>query len=845
MGIRVVVAEKPSMGRTIAAALGISGSGRSQIAGEVAGQRVIITWCIGHLVETAQPEHYGAKAWQWKTLPILPERFAHEPVASTKEQYDTVRGLLLRPDVDEVVNATDAGREGQLIFHLVYDLAGCTKPVLRLWTSSLTEDAIREAWRQLKDDKHWLGLTEAARCRQEADWLVGINCTRAQTLAAQAQGKEGVYSIGRVQTPTLAMLVQREKDLRDFKPQDFWKLVATFGLPSGERWEGTWFEREPLPAVPAQPAMSAKADKADKAEKAKEPEERDRFEHPAEPEALAKRLQGQPAVVQQFSKKDERKKPELLYDLTTLQKEANRRLGWTAEQTLERAQQLYEAGLLSYPRTNSRYLTKKDAEDAPAWLSVLARGPYREVVEEIRQMGKGQIPPLPGRFVDDKEVEDHPAITVTNKSPPLRDGQFALPPEQQQLYDMVARRLLAAWFPDRIERKATLIMSVDDPLEPGRVHTFKSVQTDLVDLGWQRIEPPVGRPKAKDAADGEEPAQPQTALPLLKKGQKASTEQLRVDKGQTSRPRPMTEADLLAGMERAGRQLDDEVLRGAMKDCGLGTPATRAAIIETLLQRDYIRRQGRQLRATDKGIALIDGISADALKSPLLTGQWEAAMEEIRRGRAQRPEFMTGIRDFVRAQVDAIRAGASSAAQASARQTGPLPVGSLPPCPECNSPMRKHNWEGQDFASCTQLRKPDCLVRWPLAPDGKPQLPCGRCDGPMRQQRDGVVRCLRCGHQPGRQSTEPEPPLQNCPSCRNVMRAVWSEKKRKWFQFCAVCSGWHDPPQGPLPPEPDARPCACGGQRRPRYSAAKHAWFLQCGLCGGWQWPESQGKVQG
>ena len=456
------------MGRAIAAALGLSGSGRHFIQGRDAdGNPLCVTWCIGHLVQAAEPDAYdpALKSWRLGQLPFLPEQFRYEAASSTGDQWQAVRDLLQREDVTDVVNATDAGREGQLIFHLVYDLAGCARPVQRLWTSSLTDDAIRTAWKAMKPDSAYRGLTDAARCRQEADWLVGINCTRAQTLVARSRGGQGVYSIGRVQTPTLAILVNREKSIRDFVPQDFWTVLATFQPNErSERYVGRWF-------------------------KTVDGKDQERFETEAEALALADRLRSKAGRVTSVSGKAERRKAELLYDLTALQKEANRRFKWSAEHTLEVAQQLYEAKLLSYPRTSSRHLTGDDAKKAPRWLAALDRAPYAPFVDEIRAMNKGQAPPLSKRFVDDKQVEDHSALVVTEKAAPAN-----LPSDQARLYDLVARRLLAAWFGDRVEHKTTILTVVEG-------ESFKTTGAVLQDPGWTRVDPPPSRPKGDDETE--------------------------------------------------------------------------------------------------------------------------------------------------------------------------------------------------------------------------------------------------------------------------------------------------------------------------------------------------------
>ena len=796
------------MGRAIAAALGLQGSGRHFIQGKDAqGQPLCVTWCIGHLVQSAEPDAYdpALKQWRLSQLPFLPETFRYEAAASTNDQWQVVRDLLRRDDIVDVVNATDAGREGQLIFHLVYDLAGADKPVLRLWTSSLTDDAIRTAWRAMKSDTTYNGLTDAARCRQEADWLVGINCTRAQTLVARGSGGQGVYSIGRVQTPTLAILVQRERDIRVFVPKDFWTLQATF-RPHGRdvTYVGRWFRTE-------------------------DGKDNERFDREADALAMAEKLRGLPAQVASVEGRTEKRKPELLYDLTALQKEANRRFKWSAEHTLEVAQELYEAKLLSYPRTNSRHLTQDDAKKAPQWLASLDRGPYAGFVAEVRQMGNGKPPALSKRFVDDKEVEDHSAIVVTEKAPPVGpDGRLTLGDDQARLYDLVARRLLAAWFPDRQEAKTTIVTRVAD-------ETFKTTGAVVKDLGWARVDPAPGKPK-------EEGADEDGGLPVLKKGEKADTLDLAPKAGKTSPPKPMTEADLLTAMQGAGKELDDEALRGAMKDSGLGTPATRANMIETLVKRAYVERKTERkntvLRPTDKGMALIDSIQVEDLTSPLLTGRWEAAMEEIRRGRHDRAAFMADIRQFVTGLVQ--RIAASEVRVNNAVASGPGAV--LGVCQRCGSNLLHAEWQGAHYARCSAVRDPQCRVSYAIDATGRWTVRCPACTGPLSNR--GV--CAWCGRsqEPMPEGRPPWPPVMKCEQCRRVLRVVWSAKSNQWCLRCDPCASWvqvPDPAHIPAAPKPG--PCPqCTEPMAAMWSARKNRWYVACAPCSVASWVDSPAK---
>jgi DNA topoisomerase III len=745
---RLIIAEKPSMGRAIATALGVQGSGRSFIqSGDL-----IVTWCVGHLVEAIEPEGYDPelKRWNLDVLPFFPPEFRYAPITQTKDQFDAVAKLLGREDVQDVVNATDAGREGELIFDLVYRLTACHKPVLRFWTSSLTDEAIREAYGNLKPGEAYAGLRDAARCRQEADWLVGINCTRAQTLVRRRAGGEGVWSVGRVQTPTLAILVNRELEIQDFVPKDFWTLWADFQSEKGP-YKGKWFKKD------------------------EEGKDQDRFGKEEDAKALAERLAGKPGSIASVTARTEKKKPELLYDLTALQKEANKRFGFTAEHTLEVAQDLYEAKLISYPRTNSRHLTEADEKKAIQWLKALAQGQMQELAPFLEDL-RGRWPlKLDKRFVNDKEVEDHSALVPTET--PAR----ALGGDKLKIYELIARRFLAAYFPERIEAKTTVITEVDG-------ETFKTTGTVVKQPGWSVVDPPHARPRKEskpeqkagekpeneESESAEEDEEPDSGeLPLLAKKDPVDVKALRPKAGKTTPPKRMSEGDLLAAMQGAGRLLDDEELRGAMKDSGLGTPATRAAIIETLLKRSYLERKRNVLLPTEKGIALIQSLKAEALKSPQLTGDWEARLEVMRRGGEAREAFMEQVRSFVSQLVGEIR---TSAPRAVFRPAEP-PIGT---CPKCGGGLHLRAWEGRHYVRCAGE---DCRVSFDSDEAGKPLQTCG-CGGPIRSFKDGGKACVLCGTREG----EPAPPPPRpCPKCAKPMRLIPSTRRGQWFLRCSDC----------------------------------------------------------
>jgi DNA topoisomerase-3 len=693
-------------------------------------------------VEDLAPEGYdpALKQWRMDSIPFFPEAFRYAPIEATKDQYQTVAGLMNRDDVDEIVNATDAGREGELIFDLVYRLAGAAKPVLRFWTSSLTDAAILEAYGRMKPGSSYQGLRDAARCRQEADWLVGINCTRAQTLAQQRAGGKGVYSVGRVQTPTLALMVNRELEIQNFVPKDFWTLWAVFQAAAGS-YKGKWFRKEG-----------------------------DRFDTEAAAKAMAAALAGKPGKVASVTARTEKKKPELLYDLTALQKEANKRFGFTAEHTLEVAQALYEAKLISYPRTNSRCLTEADALKIPGWIKAIGQGQLAALHPFVDDLRKRWPVKLDKRFVNDKEVEDHTALVPTES--PARTLQG----DQARIYELIARRFLAAHWPDRIEAKTTIVTRIDK-------EGFKTTGTVVKALGWSEVDPPHGRPKKEKAkdAEGEESEEDEDSgtLPAVAKDEKVETTDLAIKAGQTTPPKRMSEADLLGAMQSAGKELDDDALKGAMKDCGLGTPATRANIIETLLKRAFVERKRNILQPTAKGIELVQSIQAEALKSPQLTGEWEAQMERIRRGEAERGAFMAGIHQFVQEVVGQIK---GAAAKGPKRQFGPV----AGPCPRCGADLHLRDWEGRHYVKCSAGGSdPECRVAYDTDPEGKPLELCRLCRGPVRTTKAGGKVCVLCGKWVA--DLDPDLPEAGVCACGQPMRLIPSTARGKYFRRCGAC----------------------------------------------------------
>jgi len=595
-----VVAEKPSVARDVAAVLGATQRGEGCLVG--AGH--VVTWAIGHLVALAEPGQMRPEwqSWRRDRLPILPEVWPLVVQERVKDQFAAVKKVLADPRVTEVVCATDAGREGELIFRQLYEAAGCTKPVKRLWISSLTPEAIRDGLARLRPAKEYDRLADAARGRSRADWLVGMNFSRAFTLATDEK-----LSVGRVQTPTLAMLVERELAIRAFVPEEYLEVVATFEGETG-RYTGTWFD----PAKKEEGGRRLPKDGAAAA-------------------AIVARAKAGEAAIESVESKTRRMPPPLLFDLTELQRHANRLLGWSAKKTLEVAQRLYEEKkAITYPRTDSRHLSRDVAATLPRVIRALEPAWGR-----LFARGTGETP-LGSRYVDDAKVSDHHAIVPTPTVP--RD----LDREEQALYDLVVRRLLAAWHDEHVAATTTVVTAVGNAAgEPVPVvDRFRSSGTMVVEAGWKAVEPePASRKKDDDVEEAELP-------PGLARGQRKKVVEVAGVERKTRPPKRFTDATLLTAMETAGRTLDEKELADAMKENGLGTPATRAEILETLLTRGYAERNGKAFSATEKGIRLI-ALVPESVKSPALTGRWEAELARLQKGEGRLETFMKGIEAYV------------------------------------------------------------------------------------------------------------------------------------------------------------------------------------------------------
>ena len=590
MGKIVVLAEKPSVGRDIARVIGCKTSGD----GCLIGDQYIVTWAVGHLVALAEPDEMDEKykKWTFATLPILPDEIPLKVLSPTRTQFSKIKKLINDKETDSLICATDAGREGELIFRYIYEKAGCKKPFQRLWISSMTDEAIREGFREIRPGRDYDGLYESARCRSRADWLVGMNASRAFTLKYNA-----LLSVGRVQTPTLAILVKRRKEIENFKPEGFCTVTADFG-----DYRGIYF-----------------SDKLDPDTHLKTREEA---------ETVTAAVKGKTGTVTQAETTRKKELPPQLYDLTSLQRDANRMLGFTADKTLKTAQSLYETHkALTYPRTDSRYLPPDMIPRVVQTMKLLPEN-YQKFVPGALRDGKL---PVSKRTIDASKVTDHHAIIPTAKKADV--SKFS--EDEKNLYDMVARRMLTAFYP-ACEYDATKIITTVGE------HAFRTNGRVTVVNGWHDVPALEKPPKAKKKTKTEEEEE-EGPLPNLQQGDKRDVKGAQIREDQTKPPAPHTDASLLAAMETAGKDLEDEELVRLMKGSGIGTPATRAAIIERLIKVGYAVRRGKTLNATDKGVMLID-VMPQEIASPETTGRWELALHEITDGKQDPDRFMDGIR---------------------------------------------------------------------------------------------------------------------------------------------------------------------------------------------------------
>ncbi len=646
----LIIAEKPSVALDISRALG----GFTREGDYFESENYVLASSIGHLLSLVAPNDPVRGKWSFTHLPVIPPQFELSPSdKKSTERLKLLVKLLKRKDVDKVINACDAGREGELIFRYIMQYANVNKPIKRLWLRSMTREAIREAFNQLRDDEELKPLEAAARSRAEADWLVGINGTRAMTAFNSKDGGFFKTPVGRVQTPTLTIVHEREEAIRRFTPRDYWEVHADFTASTGQ-YAGRWFD----------PKFKKDEDDAEKRDT--------RIWDAEQAQAIVQACVGQPGVVTEESKPSKQQSP-ALFDLTTLQREANSRFGFSAKTTLALAQTLYERHkALTYPRTDSRYLpedylqTVKDTVQAIADAGTTASASVQPFAQQARDQDWIK---LNRRVFDDKKVSDHFAIIPTLQVPrELSDAEF-------KIYELVTRRFLAMFFPAAEFRITTRITRVNE-------HHFKTEGKVLVNPGWLSI---YGR-EAQTSED---------SLIAVQANESVQTEHIEARALSTKPPARFSEATLLSAMESAGKLVDDDALREAMSERGLGTPATRAAIIEGLLNEGYLRREGRELVPTAKAkqlMTLLAGLGVHELTSPELTGDWEYRLKQIEQGQLDRADFMAKIEDMTEAIV--------RRAKEYERDTVPGDYVTLAtPCPVCGGVV-KENYRRYACTAC-------------------------------------------------------------------------------------------------------------------------------------------------
>jgi len=607
---KLIIAEKPSVAGDVARALG----GFARKGDYYESERYVLSSAVGHLLELAVPEEYEVKRgkWSFKHLPVIPPRFELAPLEKSEQRLNLLLRLMKRKDVTSLVNACDAGREGELIFRYIVQHARIKKPIERLWLQSMTPQAIREGFSKLRPDRELLPLADAAKSRSEADWLVGINGTRAMTAFNSKEGGFYLTTVGRVQTPTLAILVEREDKIRAFTPRDYWEVHARFSAKAGE-YEGRWFD----PAFKKQDDSELRPERLWSAEQAA---------------AVVRACRGKKGIASEETKAATQLSP-LLFDLTSLQREANARFGFPARMTLSLAQALYERHkALTYPRTDSRALPEDYLDTAQETLAALrAQSAFSPFAQQI--LKQGWVRPNK-RIFDNSKISDHFAIIPTVQAPKH------LNEAEQKLYDMVVRRFLAVFFPAAEYLQTTRITRVDE-------HQFKTEGRVLQSPGWLAI---YGRASGEAAQN----------LPAISANEKVSVLQVEEKANQTKPPPRYTEATLLSAMEGAGKLVEDDDMRAAMEAKGLGTPATRAATIEGLIREEYVNREGRELVPTPKAFSLLFALHMlhlVELASPELTGEWEHKLKLIEAGKLTRDEFMKQINELVRKMVAVIKHG--------------------------------------------------------------------------------------------------------------------------------------------------------------------------------------------
>jgi DNA topoisomerase-3 len=650
----LVIAEKPSVGNDFTSVLG---GPFEKNEGYLEGPEHVITWAVGHLVQLADPEEYDAKFKKWRMadLPIVPDSFRLVVRDErSKKQMNVVKRQLGRKDIDKVVNACDAGREGELIFAYLYEKAGSKLPVQRLWLSSMTKAAIKDAFGDLRPGADLAKLEAAARSRSEADWIVGMNATRAATIRLRSSF-DGAVSLGRVQTPTLAILARREEEIRAFVPEPYWIVDAKFEADGGRNYEGRYHLKNAPRIGDAETAG-----------------------------AVVEDCRGQRGTITKLEKTERKERVPLLYDLTTLQREANSRFGFSARRTLGAAQRLYEEHkALTYPRTNSRFLTSDmAAEIKPIAELVGRRSEYAKASQYVLGL---DVLPL-GRVVNDAKVEDHHAIIPTR----AEHNVEKMGDDDRRIYDMVTRRFLAVFHPEAVFENTRVETTV-------ATHIFRTRGKVMLVPGWRGV---YGEEADSDRSGSDDDEGREQQLPKLEKAEEVDTREVTSEEKETKPPRRYSEGALLAAMETAGKLVDEEEAREAMKESGIGTPATRAAIIERLLTVGYIEREGRSLVVTEKGLNVVRLLGEHPLTSPSMTGDWEHRLGQIEDGEESREKFMADIVKFAESTVGELDTRLKEVR---------IPRANLGPCPVCGHDII----ENRKGYSCWAREDPGCgFVIW-------------------------------------------------------------------------------------------------------------------------------------
>ena len=672
MSKRLVLAEKPSVGRDIARVLNCTKQGN----GYLEGKDYIVTWALGHLVTLADPEAYDVKykSWNLEDLPMLPKQFKLVVIPKTSKQFKAVKEQMLRKDVSEIIIATDAGREGELVARWIIEKVGVKKPIKRLWISSVTDKAIQQGFKTLKDGRNYDNLYSSAIARSEADWIVGMNATRALTTKHNAQ-----LSCGRVQTPTLAMIAKREEEIKQFKPKTYYGLTA---ISQGIKW--TWQDGK------------SKDIKTFNEERIGQ---------------LFKSLQGQSAQIEKVAKTEKKVYAPGLYDLTELQRDANRMFGFSAKETLSIMQKLYEHHkVLTYPRTDSRYISTDIVETLPERLKAVAIGPYRAVANQLL---KGKLVTNKS-FVDDKKVSDHHAIIPTEQTALLTD----LSDKERKIFDLVVKRFLAVLSKPFVYEQTTLTAKIGS-------ETFVAKGKRVLSLGFKEI-----------YSHQDEEADDHQNLPLVEVGMVLPISKIIQTSGRTQPPAYFNEATLLSAMENPARFMNgasSDVVKTLNETGGLGTVATRADIIEKLFNSFMIEKKGQEIHLTSKGRQLLDLALTD-LKSPELTGEWEQKLSDIASGKLKRQSFVNQMREYATTVVQEIKGSDAKYKHDNLTTTK---------CPECGKPMLAVNGKRGKMLVCQDR---ECGTRKTISQITNSR--CPNCHKKLELRGEGENRMFACvcGH---------------------------------------------------------------------------------------------------